>query len=184
MKHIKEFNSYSNSGILVGYVTNGGIGHHPAFLTPEYLKSNGFSKTDSESLAGRGMISVYGEEIDSWSKDDDNWISFTFGGSILSMPPAIAFWVIGDSPHFLSIPSQKIPDLEDLLEKNGSDAFREGDEHYEEMVSLLGQATDDDYGIYIILNPQINKVYYSDNPEQSKGYWKDGYPISLEDFSG
>ena len=180
----------TNEPLLIGYYGEGGIGSHPAILTPSELSRCGF-------IQGVPRYLIASEEAVGkiWKHQSDEFKIFIVTSQSLSIPGALACafnnsyeWnirgiseslgqtiidMIGrgqKSPMFIPTINSIDNDIQDLNE-------------IEEMLELPQSDNTDTTLITIIPNPTPNMVYWSDEPEVSHTYWIPPYtPMALNEL--
>ena len=175
MKHIQLFEQLyrpswlppepkPDGKILIGYFNDGGIGSHPAIIEAGILpeidkreKWNSFDTTESTDVMPEALLAIY--------SDAPNTPSFD-GWYIKGISNSLAREIIklGDSDVYRC-------DDKDLFSRKAFDlaGYPYGDPRSDVQI------------LTVIPNVSLNKVYWSDNPEDSHGYWEPPYKeISIE----
>lgn len=146
--------------VLIGFYSDGGIGSHPAIVTPsmeEQIEKNpdqfkNFWPTSFWSSVPEAIICIY--------NSSDEWMIKAIRGSIAR---SIMDKIGGD--HITS--EDNLPLLNEIASMVGYRRSNRSD------VTLIS----------VIPKPAINTVYWSDNPESTHGYWEPPYEaIPIEDL--
>jgi hypothetical protein len=192
MKHIKIFEDFSGFGgagmgmrpgfggaskYLIGYFATGGYGAHPGIVTEDDLESNGWS----ESGSGSG----------SWSCDGG--LMFQVTSQSTEIPQALLCIGSDESGDWKIDPITKqkadaiynvggTPDY--IFDDFDTDAPVHGEMgEIKRIAGISGQ--EGITTINVIQHIEPNMIYWSDNPEQSHGYWEseNSRPMSVEEFT-
>jgi len=179
MKHIKIFEDFSGFGgaskYLIGYFGTGGYGAHPGIVTEDDLESNGWSESGSGSWVlpnnfyfqvtsqsteiPQALLCIGSDESGDWKIDP------------ITKQKADAIYNVGGTPDY-------------IFDDFDMDAPVHGEMYKIKRIAGIS----DQEGITtinVIQHIEPNMIYWSDNPEQSHGYWEaDGArPMSVEEFS-
>jgi len=175
MKHIKLFEqlyrpswlpseNIPDGKILIGYFNDGGYGSHPTIIEAGILpeidkreKWNSFDTTEGTDVMPEALLAVYSDRDD--APGQNGWyikgISNSLAREIIKLGDSDVYTNDDKNPRI----AQKAFELAGYPYGNLSD------------VQILS----------VIPNVSLNKVYWSDNPESSHGYWEPPYKeISIE----
>lgn len=180
LKHVKLFEAFSSgeAPFLIGYYGEGGHGSHPSIFTADHLREFGFR----EQRAGSGSF---------WDKEYSTFIETS---ESLKLPDALI--CVFDEDYQWDIKEISKSTAEEVMSIIGGDHVNNYNDGIDlatiirimEMTGVysglsLDRGRDFETNITIILNPQPNTVYWSDEPELTHSYWEPPYkPMSLEDL--
>ena len=165
MKHVKLFEAWdqemSKPEILVGYFSDGGMGSHPGVIDRESydkIKSHPqglfFTITEELQEVPEALLTVYYPDKE-W---DIKGISNELANQIIAVGGTDSYdnqdvnWVSGTATR-----SQEENEINRRAFELAGKTYKAG----EEFTPLI-----------VIQNIELNTVYWSNNPEQSHGYWE------------
>jgi len=169
MKHIKLFENFSNGKILLGILANyGGYGAFPAIIDEEALK-----------------------KIQQKCGDDAGWETYEelnkVPESLLVMFDDYAGWTLKVISKNLANQIINVGGKEEYFQEYFE--VENDEKSQEEFEKAFFLATGESFpkpnpggyiSICVIQYPELNTIYWSDNPDYSHGYWKEPSPISVD----
>jgi hypothetical protein len=180
MKNIKLFEAFSGFGgaskYLIGYFGTGGYGAHPGVVTSDELESNGWSESRPGSGAWGLPNGFYFDATFKSTEIPQALLCILYEGGEYKIDPiskekADAIYNVGGTPDYffddfdLSAPVHgEIAQIKKIL----------GIDNQQEITAIS-----------VIQDIEPNTIYWSDNPEQTHGYWEasDASPMSIQEFS-
>lgn len=165
MKHIKLFEEFSQSGpekILIGYYGEGGYGSHPGILTKE----------------------MYDKFEENQSLKHPRYKSFDITQELDYVPDYLACYLDDDRGwQIVGVSKSQVSKFNKDIE--GSEIDKDNP-RFKEIANSLGIEVDntDIKYLYIIPVEGVNKIYWSDAPESTHGYWEPytSHEMSMEEF--
>ena len=162
MRHIQLFESYrendfeefSGTGkIKIGFTGEGGYGSHPSIFTKYGLDNFIDAHTEFEFIATSSTDNLPEALVCIF---DDNY---------------------GEGWFIQPISSMVASKVMKLMGTNHKDDFFEYGQQGMEILKMVGYngSMDEIQTLTIIPNPKLNTIYWSDNPENTHGYWKPPY---------
>jgi hypothetical protein len=173
MKHIKLFESFGEASgkYQLGYFSEGGYGSHPGILTEDDLIKNGFVYRDNPLFIN----------LKSWVNQKDDFKTFTVIDTMNIIPGAISLIFEDGMWNYSEVP---VAEAERLISEIGGDTVYPRDGAlYDEALSVIGfSGSNQPESISFIVGPKPGFIYWSDNPEETHGYWENGNPVRLEEL--
>jgi hypothetical protein len=165
MKHVKLFEDFSSGKILLGILINdGGYGAFPGIIDGKDLK-----------------------EIKQKCGDDAYWETYE---ELNKVPEALLVmfddydgWTLEAISKDLANQIYNVGGKEEYFQED------DGKNSQEELEKAFFLATGESFpnpnpgkyiSICVIQNPEMNTIYWSDNPDDSHGYWEEPNPISVD----
>ncbi len=158
MKHVKlfeDFNSSTPNKVMLGFYADGGYGSHPGILTKEMYDK--FEENQSMKFPNHKYFEVT-EELD-------------------FVPDYLACYF--DDYTGWDITGVSESQVSKVREYEIEDGINSEDPEFKMAANSLGfeDSSKNNFKMLFVLPSELNNIYWSDNPEQTHGYWEPPYEL-------